>query len=443
MSLEVNRRQFVAATASAGVGLALTGGTQAAEKPAFLGGKRVRTKKGYQTWPIVTPMSEKSVLDAVHTGRWKRNRSADQFEEAFAKLNKAKYCVATSSGTSSLYTSLGALGVGPGDEVIVAPYTFVATVNVALLHYAMPVFVDSDRETFMMDPGKLEAAITDRTAAIIPVHIGGSAADMDSILAIANKHKVPVIEDACQAHLGQWRGRGLGSWGTTGCFSFQVSKNLSCGEGGAILANDESIANKCYAFHNNCRKRPNASSDFAYEGGRSTNVRMTELQGALLTSQMGAIEKRAQTRAENAAYLSAKLREIPGIYPARLYEGCTRSAYHLYMFRVQSEQLSNLPRNQFVRALRAEGVPCSTGYGPLNKAQYIQDALNSRPYVRVYGKGAAEKWAERNECPENDKLCEEAVWFTQRMLLGPRSDMDEIVEAVRKIRAYAAEIARA
>ena len=438
MSREVNRRQFIATTTSAGVGLALTGAAQSAEKPAALGGTPVRTK-GYQSWPMVDAADEKAVLEVVHAGRWYRNRSVEQFERTFAELNQAKYCVATSSGTSALLTSLGALGIGPGDEVLVPPYTFMASITVVLLHYAMPVFVDSDRGTFVMDPKKLEAAITDRTAAILPVHIGGTVADMDSILAIAAKHNLPVVGDACQAHLAQWRGRSAGSWGTTGCYSFQVSKNLPSGEGGAILTNDEAVATKCFAFHNCCRRRSGASS--TYQGGRNTNVRMTEFQGALLLTQMDGLEERANTRHENGKYLSSMLREIPGVPPARMYEGCTRNAYHLYMFRYRPEEFSGLPRNKFVKALRAEGIPCSTGYGRLNEASFIRDALNSRPYVRVYGKAAIEKWAERNRCPENDKLCEEAVWFMQNMLLGPRSDMDEIAEAVRKIRAHAPALA--
>ena len=442
MSRPVNRRQFVAATTSASVGLALTGVARAAEKPAMLGGKPVRTK-GYGSWPLVDEMDEKAVSEVLRAGRWYRNRSVERFEKTYAELNQAKYCVATSSGTSALYTSLGALGVGPGDEVIVPPYTFTATVSVVLQHYAMPVFVDSDRETFMMDPAKLEAAITDRTAAIIPVHIGGSAADLDSILAIAKKRNVPVIGDACQAHLGQWKDRSLGSWGTSGCYSFQVSKNLCSGEGGAILTNDEEMANNCFSFHTCCRPREGASPNFHYSRGRNTNVRMTEFQGALLLSQMEGLEERAETRSGNADYLSAMLRELPGLMPARIYEGCTRNAYHLYMFRYQKDKFPGLSRNQFVRALRAEGIPCSTGYHPLNTAGFIQDALDSRPYVNVYGKAAVENWAQRNECPENDKLCEEAVWFTQRMLLGPRSDMDEIVEAVRKIQAHAPALVRA
>jgi dTDP-4-amino-4,6-dideoxygalactose transaminase len=273
------------------------------------------------------------------------------------------------------------------------------------------------------------------------VHIGGSAADMDSILAIARKHNVPVIEDACQAVLGRWRDRGLGTWGASGCISFQVSKNVCSGEGGAILTNDEAMANNCHAFHNCCRNRPGASSNLSYQGGRSTNVRMTEFQSALLLAQLEGAEQRANTRHENGKYLSGLLREIPGILPARMYDGCTRNAYHLYMFRYRPEKFANLPRVKFLRALHAEGIPCSAGYGPLNKDAFIQDALSSRPYVKVYGKAAIDKWEERNRCPENDKLCGEAVWFMQNMLLGPRSDMDEITAAIRKIQAHAPALA--
>lgn len=266
---------------------------------------------------------------------------------------------------------------------------------------------------------------------------------MARIPAIAQKHDVPVVEDACQAHLGQWRNRGLGSWGTTGCYSFQASKNLCAGEGGAVLTNDEPTANKCYAFHNNCRKRDKATYDFTYKGGRSTNARMTEFQGALLLSQWPKLKQRARTRSENAAYLTKMLDEIPGTIPQRMYEGCTRASYYHYSFRFQPEEFSGLSRNQFVRALRKEGIPSGTGYHPLNQADFIRDALGSRPYVRVYGKEAIEKWPQRNACPQNDKLCNEAVWLSQKLLLGPRSDMDDIVTAIRKIKAHAPALARA
>lgn len=446
MSKNVSRRQFVAGTAAAGIALSVarTGTGAPADKPALLGGKRTRkgASGGPKSWPIVEELEEKNVAEVVRSGHWYRSENVEKFEQEYAKLTGAKNCIAVSSGTSALFSSLGALGVGPGDEVILAPYTFVATVNVALLHYAMPVFVDTDRETFMMDPRKLEAAITERTAAIIPIHIGGSVADMDSILAIAKKHNVPVVEDACQAHLAEWRNRSVGTWGTTGCFSFQLSKNLCSGEGGVILAGDEEIANKCYAFHNNCRQRKVTGYNFTYVGGRATNLRMTEFQGAILRAQLTRIEKNAKKRTENAEYLTSMLREIPGILPARMYDGCTRNAYHLYMFRYQPEHFAGLSRAKFLQALSAEGVGGSGGYGPLNKAEFIQNALHTKPYVRVYGQKAVDTWMDRNQCPENDKLCEEAVWFGQTTFLGARSDMDQIAEAVRKIHAHAGALAK-
>lgn len=447
MKRKFTRRSFFAAATATGVGLSLASSKaaeckpaeKAAEKPAK-GTKAARTAP--KSWPIVTADDERAVGDVVRSGKWYRTEAVPRFEEEYAKMCGAKFCVAVSSGTSALFASLGALGIGPGDEVILNPYTFVATVNVVLLHYAMPVFVDTDRETFLMDPRKLEAAITDRTAAIIPIHVGGSVADMDNILAVAKKRNIPVVEDACQAHLAQWRGRNVGNWGTTGCFSFQVSKNLCSGEGGAILTNDEQVANKCFAFHNNCRSRGKTGYNFTYEGGRSTNVRMTEFQGALLLSQMKRLEERAQIRTENADYLTSMLREIPGIVPARMYEGCTRNAYHLYMFRYQPEKFANMSRAKFHAAVAKNGVSLSGGYGPLNKEKFIQNALQTRGYVRVYGKDVVDRWMDRNQCPENDKLCEEACWLTQTTFLGPRQRMEQIAEAIRKVQANAGKLAK-
>ena len=286
-------------------------------------------------------------------------------------------------------------------------------------------------KTFQLDPDDIERRITEHTRAILPVHIFGAPAHMDKILAIAGKHNLPVIEDACQAACGQWRHRGLGSWETSGCYSFQESKNLSSGEGGAILTNDEKMAEKCFAFHNCGRKRDGASK-FGYDGGRNTNLRMTEFQAALLSSQLGPIEKRAQTRSENADYLSKQLREIPGITPAKMYEGCTRNAYHLYMFRYNSEGFAGAPRRAFLKALNAEGIPASGGYSPLNREPFLKNALASRAFQALYPREILVRWAERNACPVNDRLCTEAVWLTQNMLLGTRRDMDQIAEAAER-----------
>jgi len=324
----------------------------------------------------------------------------------------------------------------------VPPYTFVATINAILQVGALPVFVDSDRESFPIDARKLEAAITLRTAAIMPVHLGGNVADLDTILGVANRRRTPVIEDACQAHLAEWKGRKVGTYGKAGCFSFQASKNLNSGEGGAILTNDPEFVERLYTFHNNSRQRATAGSDFSYRN-KGLNLRLTEFQAALLLSQMTRLANQTRTREQNAAYLTGMLKEISGIAPAKMYPGCTRNAYHLYMFRYDPEKFAGLPRAKFMKAMNAEGVPVSGGYSPLNKEPFILNTLDTRGFQRIYGEQERKAWVDRNHCPENDKLCEEAVWLTQTMLLGPKSDMDTIAGAIRKIQAHAAEIAKA
>jgi dTDP-4-amino-4,6-dideoxygalactose transaminase len=170
------------------------------------------------------------------------------------------------------------------------------------------------------------------------------------------------------------------------------------------------------------------------------NLRMTEFQGALLVEQLKRLEEQAKVRDENAKYLTEQLREIPGISPARMYEGCTRNAYHLYMFRYNPKEFANAPRARFLQALQAEGVPCSGGYTRLNQQAFLKNVLESRPFKAVYSPRRIAEWHERNRCPVNDRLCEEAVWLTQTMLLGTRSDMDQIAEAVRKIRKQASAL---
>jgi dTDP-4-amino-4,6-dideoxygalactose transaminase len=248
-----------------------------------------------------------------------------------------------------------------------------------------------------------------------------------------------VLEDACQAHLGEWRGRKLGAWGIGGCFSFQASKNLNSGEGGAIISDDGDFIERCYAFHNNGRGR--RGGGFSYAAG-GANLRMTEFQAALLLSQMARVEEQSRTRDENAKYLTKLLGEIAGIRPAKMYDGCTRNAYHLYMFRYDKSAFAGASRDQFLKALRAEGVPCSGGYTPLNKQPFLKETLGSRAYNAIYSAERLASWWEQSQCPENDRLCDESVWFTQTMLLGPRGDMDEIAAAVRKIHENAGALAK-
>jgi len=410
------------------------------DKPALLGGEPVR-KRAFTSWPQITSNDEATWMKVLKSGRWNRNEGGftKAFEAGWAAQLGARHCLATANGTSSLVIALNVLGIGPGDEVIVPPYTFVATVNAVLAVHAMPVFVDTDIDTFQIDARKIEAAITPRTRCIMPVHLGGNAADMDTILAVAKKRGVPVIEDACQAHLAEWKGKKVSTLGTAGCFSFQASKNLNCGEGGALMTNDDRVIDDARSYHNNGRGF--GQSGFGYVAA-GLNLRMTEFQAALLTEQVKRVDEQSKIREANAKYLSGQLDAIGGVAPARQYEGCTRNAYHLYMFRYDSRAFAGLPRDKFVKAMKAEGIPCSTGYQPLNKEPFLEKTFASRTWKRVYGEKETAAWRERNACPSNDRLCTEAVWLTQTMLLGPREDMDQIAEAVRKIRNAAAAVAK-
>jgi len=458
---DLSRRSFVGVL-SAGAAAHLGRGVQASAEvkrapsvgeggtPALLGGTPVRTE-AFPSWPIIAENDKAAWREVLLSGRWNRGPAVARFEQTWAEQLGCPFAIATASGTAALFTCLNALGVGPGDEVIVPPYTFVATINVVLLQHALPIFVDTDRATCQIDADRIEGAVTSRTRCIIPVHLGGNPADLDKVLSVGRRHGIPVLEDACQAHFAEWRGKKVGTLGDLGCFSFQASKNLNSGEGGAIVSHNGELMAVCAGFHDagrgyrldeSGRLTPDYGSGFSY-ALVGDNRRLTEFQATLLHEQLTRLEEQSRRRESNAAYLTSQLREIPGIHPAEMYEGATRNAYHLYMFRYDPAGFVGLPRSVFLRALRAEGVPCSAGYGPLNKEPFIGRALESRGFRSIYGDKAIAEWAERNQCPENDKLCQEACWFTQTMLLGSRSDMDDIAAAIRKIRKHGAGLRNA
>lgn len=432
--VRMRRRNFLATGAAAPlISKAASNG-----RLAILGGEPVR-RGGYTSWPKFDGLEEKALVDVLRSGRWGRHGTGnvEAFEKSYAELTGARHVLATANGTSALFTSLNALGVGPGDEVIVPPYTFVATVNVVLLQHALPVFVDTDIDSFQIDARKIAGKITDRTAAIVPVHMAGGAADLDTVLKAAGK--IPVLEDACQAHLGEWRGKKLGTVGAAGCFSFQASKNLNSGEGGAVTTNDAALFERAYSFHTNGRSLSTAPGGLTYASG-GANLRLTEFQAALLRSQMTRVEAQSRTRDENAKYLTSLLEKIPGIKPVKNYEGCTRSAWHLYMLRYEKEAFAGISRATFLKALGAEGIRSSSGYRPLNKEPFLKQTVLSKGYRRIYPEKLLTEWYDRNQCPVNDRLCEEAVWFTQNMLLGPKSDMEQTATAIAKIQAQASQL---
>lgn len=405
-----------------------------------MGGTPVR-KASFPSWPVIGAVEEEKLLAVLRGKKWNRlnGNAVATFETDYARMMGARHVLATANGTSALYTSLNALGVGPGDEVLVPPYTFVATVNVVLLNYALPEFVDTDIESFQMDASKVAGRITSRTAAIMPVHMAGCAANMDVILQAANARKIPVLEDACQGHLGEWRGKKFGTIGAAGCYSFQASKNLNSGEGGAVVTNDTALYERAHSFHNNGRAFRTQGDGFSYHSG-GANLRLTEFQGALLTAQMTRLQAQSDLRDANAKYLTSLLEKIPGIHPVRNYEGCTRSAWHLYMLRYDAQGFAGASRSKFLKALSAEGIGGSSGYSPLNKEPFLTNTFKSKGYRKLYPEKVLREWVERNACPQNDKLCEQGVWFSQSTLLGTRSDMEQIAEAIAKVQRQAGDL---
>lgn len=432
---------LIAPSVLTAAGKAVASAPAVSKVPALSGGLPVRTK-AWPAWPIWNKdTDEKLVVDDLRSGIWSRASLVTQFEQEWASYVGTKRCLSVVNGTNALIASLLQMGIGGGDEVIVPPYTFIATVAAVLATGAMPVFVDTDVSTWQIDASKIEAKITNKTKAIIPVHILGLPADMVTIMAIARKHGLVVIEDACQAHGAEIGGRRVGSFGHAGCFSFQNSKNLAIGEGGAINSDDEKFMDKCYSYHN--YGNPYGSVVGQVNAGTlipGTKLRLTEYQAAIGLVQMKRLVAETEKRNANAAYLRSRISKIPGVIPYNFYDNVTKAAFHLFPFRYDKAGFKGLPRAEFIKAMEAEGIPCSEGYAPLNKMPYLQQAFESKNYRKMYSSADLDIRAfnERNDCPLNDKLCnEEAIWFYQSMLLADKPDMDDIVNAIEKIHVNA------
>jgi len=436
------RRTFLGVASA--VALRGAAGRKSTAKPALLGGDPVR-RKPFPSWPQVEAADEKNWLDVLHACKWwrKEGHYVRDFEQAWAKRMGARYCVATANGTSALLASLNALEVGPGDEVIVNPYTFIATINAILATYALPVFVDTDRNTHLIDATKIEAAITPRTRCIMPVHIGGNVADMDAIMEISKRRNIPVIEDACQAHLAEWRGKPVSTLGHLGCFSFQKYKNVPGGEAGAVLTNDEGLYRDAYGFHSHYRTPPNENAFDRQSGRNGINLRLAEFQAAELISQMTRMEWNAKLRETNAGILKELLVDVPGVKPVAMYPGCTRNAYHMFMMRYYPEAFEGLARRGFVAAMRAEGIPIDEGYANLNKHPFLENTFRSRMYRAVYSDKQIAAWRERNHCPVNSQVGRESLWLSQPVMVAGKADMEDIALAMQKVRRHAGALKKA
>jgi dTDP-4-amino-4,6-dideoxygalactose transaminase len=403
------------------------------EQLAIDGGAPVRDRKvrPWPSWPIYDETEEQALLQVLRSGAWWSVPGGEgkAFEREFASFHDAEFGVACANGTVALEVALRALGIGCGDEVIVPAYTFVATASAVLGVSAVPVFVDIDPDTLNMDPALVEAAVTERTAAVIPVHIAGRPADMDAIPAIAEKHRLAVIEDAAQAHSAAWRGTKVGALGDIGTFSFQASKNLNAGEGGIVLSNREEVADAAWSVVNIGRVRNGAWYDHQVYG---SNFRLTEFQSALLRTQLCRLPEQTTRRTAAAQALRGYLAGIDGIRLPSEDPRITCHAYHLFTFRYDPTCFGGRPVTEFLTALAAEGIPCSDGYIPLyREGLFVRHAAGQDK-----GCHAGRQIDYPNQyLPVCEQVCADCVWLEQSLLLSDPAELADIATAIKRIQS--------
>lgn len=392
-------------------------------KLAACGGKPVRTQP-FHSWPVFGQEEETALLEVFRSGKWWYGEKVQEFEKKYAEFHGANHGITCCNGTVSIELSLTAMGIGLGDEVLVPAYTFIATCTAVVNTGATPVFVDVEPDTVNIDLKKAEQAITPKTKALVVVHFAGLPVNMDDARALAKKHNLRLFEDAAHGWGSQWKGKGVGAIGDMGSFSFQMSKNITSGEGGIILTDSKELEEIVRSLSNCGRREGGAWYEHYRVGG---NYRLTELQAAILIAQLTRLEAQTLKRQENARILNTELSKIPGITVQPQDERVTRRSYHLYCIRYEASQFGGLPRDKFVKALQAEGIPCSTGYViPTYKNPCFQ--MMGDKYKSVF-------------CPVAEKLCsEEEIWLPHAMLLGPEQDMRDVVTAFQKVHEHQKEL---
>ena len=436
----LTRRQFIAAASAGSLAGVVSrtipsyaNVTKKAGKLAILGGEPVRKNKSWPSWQYWDDGVVDSIVKTTKSRIWCRIQSKSgtvpTLEKKFASMMGARFCVATGSGTQALHTCVEALGIGPGDEVITSPYTDPGTIASILSARALPVLADLDRDSFQLDPADVERRINENTKAIMPVHMMGQPCDIDSIMAIAKKHNLKVIEDACQAHLAEHRGRKLGTIGDIGCFSFQSSKTIACGEGGAVVGNDEELMDKCYTVHNHGTSRRGLTEV------AGPKYRMNEFEAAALLGQWPGILERFKRRNENAAHLTSSLKDVPGILPQKLYDGTNSGSFYLYAMSYRKEHFNNVDRSKFLKAVAAEGVSLSPYIAKgLHMEPWIEHILNQPVYKKMFSRQRLEEYRRQVPCPTCDQVCREMamIWASGPLLAG-KDDMDNIANAIIKV----------
>ncbi len=415
---------------------------------AILGGTPVRAEP-YPAWPVHDERDVAAVTAVVRSGRWGGypypGPQTVEFVRRFAELQGGTYAVAMANGTITMEVALRAAGVGWGDEVIIPAYTFQATAAAPMAAGAIPVIVDIDPETYCIDPRAVEAAITPKTRAIIPVHLGAQMADMDAIMDIAEQHGLIVVEDCAHAHGARWRGQGAGTFGHFGSFSLQSSKILTTGEGGVLLCRTAELAARAASIID-CG-RPHAVAPPHHElqtPGEDepvftlgANYRMTELQAALGNVALERFPEQARQREEMAAYLEESLSEVPGVRLLRRDPRHTTRSFYRYVFAIQPE-VFGAEHDVVCYALAAEGIPCWVGYEAMHHYELFQPALSRLPVPSAF----PEKFEfSKMHLPEAERACQrEAVWLDECIFRAGRQGVDDAVAAVRKIQAHAGEL---
>lgn len=410
---------------------------------AINGGPKFIDKPIGRPWPEFGNPEREALNDVLESRVWWRgghSRPEDswvgRFESFFARFQDCDYGVACTNGTQAIELALKAIGIKPGDEVICPASTFVATATAVIMVNAIPVIVDIEPDYYQIDPRAIEAAITPRTAGIIPVHYGGYPADMDAINGIAKQHNLFVIEDCAHAHGSQWKGKGCGSLGDIGCFSLQMGKTLTCGEGGVVTTNDADLAGKLFAFHHIGRfpGRP-----FYEHHIVASNLRMTEFQGAVAYCQAQRLLEQTFRREENAKYFEAGLREIKGVAPMERRPEVTRWGFYFYHFKYLSDLVGGLSKQRFQEALATEGL--GTGSGHLHPIQKNPLFTNRNFGPVCWPAGIDAPNYEKIETPVAERiLAHEGISMSHQAFLGTREDMDMMLGAIRKVIENADEL---
>jgi len=399
------------------------------EKLALLGGAPVRDT-GYPLWPVFDERDVEAVTGVVRSGNWGGfpypGPQTAEFVRHFLALQGGEHAVAMMNGTVTMDVACRAANIGWGDEVIVPAYTFQATAAAPMNAGALPVVVDIDPETYCIDPQAVEAAITDKTRAIIPVHLGAQMADMDALMEIAERYNLIVIEDCAHAHGAAWRGQGAGTIGHFGSFSLQSSKILTAGEGGILICKTQELAERAASLID-CG-RPHDAAEQVYTMG--ANYRMGELQAALANVAIERFPQQAQEREEMAAYMDEALSEIPGVRVLKRDLRHTARSFYRYIFAIDPA-VFGVPNKVVCRTLRAEGIPADSGYPPMHLYTLFQPHLSRLPVPATYPERLT---FHPGQFPVAERIAtQEAVWLDENVFRAGLQGVDDVVAALRKV----------